>query len=592
MERSEIRVNPGPGLRFRSIQATKATEDRAMDEQHPTRIAAEDYLETLAAHGIDYLFVNPGTDFAPIVEAFARAARSNRKVPAPMVVPHENAAVGMAHGVTMISGRPQAVMVHTNVGTANGINMLIDAARDRIPMLFTSGRTPLTEKGPAGTRSAYIHWAQEMFDQAGMLREIVKWDYELRRGDQVADAVDRALTLATASPSGPVYLSLPREVLGEPAVGMEARAPRARPQAPHPSPADIERLAGWIAEARAPLIITSSAGRFPQDSVALARLAERYALPVVGSSPRHFVLPSSHPMYMGTTVSGLLPDADLVIALEADVPWIPSKESPRPGARVVQIGEDPLYERYPMRNFPSDLTIKSATGPLLAALEAALAVRRPNVDARRRHTEKTSAMLRARWQSEIDAAGQKEKITLPWLNHCLRAVLEPDAIVVNEYSFRQEWCPLEAPGSLFGVASAGGLGWGFPAALGAKLAAPDRMVAAFLGDGAYMFANPTACHWMAEEHKLPVLTVIYNNALYGAVRRATLDMYPKSTAAGEDGRRLAELSHGPAFEQVVAAHGGHGERVERPADLPAALQRAAASVHAGKQALVNAICSL
>src|SRR5271166_5785320 len=212
-----------------------------MDEHGRARIAAEDYLETLASHGIEYLFVNPGTDFAPIVEAFSRAARGNRAVPAPMVVPHENAAVGMAHGVTMITGRPQAVMVHTNVGTANGINMLIDASRDRIPMLFTSGRTPLTESGPPGTRSAFIHWAQEMFDQAGMLREIVKWDYELRRGDQVADAIDRALTIATTSPAGPVYLSLPREVLVEAAAVCDARAPRARPGLPHPSPAAIAR---------------------------------------------------------------------------------------------------------------------------------------------------------------------------------------------------------------------------------------------------------------------------------------------------------------------------------------------------------------
>jgi acetolactate synthase-1/2/3 large subunit len=562
-----------------------------MDEQRHTRIAAEDYLETLAAHGIDYLFVNPGTDFAPIVEAFARAARGNRAVPTPMVVPHENAAVGMAHGVTMINGRPQAVMVHTNVGTANGINMLIDAARDRIPMLFTSGRTPLTERGPSGTRSAYIHWAQEMFDQAGMLREIVKWDYELRRGDQVADAVDRALTLATASPAGPVYLSLPREVLGEPAAG-EMRAPRARPRPPHPSPADIERLADWIAEARLPLIITSSAGRHPADSTALARLTEAFALPVVGSSPRHFVLPSSHPMYMGTTAGALLQEADLVIALEADVPWIPSKESPRPGARIVQIGEDPLYERYPMRNFPSDLTVKAATGPVLAALEAALAERHPDVAARRTQIVKKSAELHTRWQCEVEAAGRKDTITLPWLSHCLRAVLEPAAIVVNEYSFRQEYCPLEEPGSLFSVASAGGLGWGFPAALGAKLAARERMVVAFLGDGAYMFANPTACHWMGEEQKLPVLIVIYNNALYNAVRRATLDMYPRGAAANEDGQRLAELSHGPSFEQVVAAHGGHGERVQHPAELPAALQRTAAAVRDGRQALVNAICTL
>ena len=150
-----------------------------MDTQAPRRIAAEDYLDALAAHGIDHLFVNPGTDFAPIIEAFARAGRTNRKVPRPMVVPHEHAAVAMAHGYTLVTGRPQAVMLHVNVGLANSINALIDASRDRVPLLLTSGRTPITEEGPHGARSVYIHWAQEMFDQAGMLREFVKWDYEM-----------------------------------------------------------------------------------------------------------------------------------------------------------------------------------------------------------------------------------------------------------------------------------------------------------------------------------------------------------------------------------------------------------------------------
>src|SRR5580698_435990 len=203
-----------------------------MDSQAPRRIAAEDYLDALAAHGIDHLFVNPGTDFAPIIEAFARAGRSNRPVPRPMVVPHEHAAVAMAHGYTLVTGRPQAVMLHVNVGLANSINALIDASRDRVPLLLTSGRTPLTEEGPHGARSVYIHWAQEMFDQAGMLREFVKWDYEMRRGDQVFEVVDRALELAQTSPTGPVYLALPREVLGE---ELEARPdaprrPRARPR--------------------------------------------------------------------------------------------------------------------------------------------------------------------------------------------------------------------------------------------------------------------------------------------------------------------------------------------------------------------------
>ncbi len=125
---------------------------------------------------------------------------------------------------------------------------------------------------------------------------------------------------------------------------------------------------------------------------------------------------------------------------------------------------------------------------------------------------------------------------------------------------------MDAPGSLFALSSAGGLGWGFPASLGAKLASPGKMVLSVLGDGAYMFANPTACHYVAQMQNLPVLTVIYNNALYGAVRRATLEMYDKGVAAEADGRLLADLP-AASFEKIVAAHDGHGEKVERPAGL-------------------------
>jgi acetolactate synthase-1/2/3 large subunit len=563
-----------------------------MDSESPTRIAAEDYLDALAAHDIDHLFCNPGTDFAPIVEAFSRAARTNRKVPRPMVVPHENAALSMAHGYTMVTGRPQAVMLHTNVGTANCINMLIDASRDRIPVLLTSGRTPFTESGASGSRSAYIHWAQEMYDQAGMLREMVKWDYEMKRGDQAATVVDRALELAMSSPKGPVYLSLPREVLGEAATTpVESnRAHRVQPRAPVPSPADIERLAEWIAAARSPLIITSSLGQDPRDAVVLARLAEHWALPVIPYNTRYFAMSANHPMFQGSMPGPLLDSADLVIVLESDVPWMPSKEHPPAGARIVQIGEDPLYARYPMRSFPSDLTITATALSALEALEQALAGRSDaHVQERRARLVERSAQLHAQWRAEAETAGRGNKNTLAWLNHCLREVVDRDTIVISEYSFRQEYCPLETPGSLFAVSSAGGLGWGFGASLGAKLASPNRMVLSVLGDGAYMFANPIACHYVAQMQKLPVLTVIYNNALYGAVRRATLDMYDSGIAAQSDGRLLADLP-APNFEKIISAHDGHGERVERPGDLPAALRRAADAVRGGQQALVNVIC--
>jgi acetolactate synthase I/II/III large subunit len=214
----------------------------------------------------------------------------------------------------------------------------------------------------------------------------------------------------------------------------------------------------------------------------------------------------------------------------------------------------------------------------------------PHVADRDKRLRERSRKLHDTWRQEAESAGQAEIITLPWLNHCLRAVVDADTKVISEYSFRQEYCPLHSPGSLFALSSAGGLGWGFPASLGAKLASPQSLVLSVLGDGAYMFANPTACHYTAQMQKLPVLTIIYNNALYGAVRHATLDMYSKGIASEADGRLLANLPS-VSFEKIVEAHDGYGEKVVLPSDLPAALQRAVAAVGSGRQALLNVVCA-
>ena len=119
----------------------------------------------------------------------------------------------MAHGYFLATGRPQAVMVHVNVGLANTVMGVINAARDNVPLLLLSGRTPAGEGGRTGSRDLPIHWGQEMRDQGAMVREVVKWDYELRLPEQVPELIDRALAIAMSPPMGPVYLSLPREVL-------------------------------------------------------------------------------------------------------------------------------------------------------------------------------------------------------------------------------------------------------------------------------------------------------------------------------------------------------------------------------------------
>ena len=174
---------------------------------------AQALLALLADRGVKYIFANAGTDFAPLIEAFAKAETLNLPVPKPIAVPHENVAMALAMGYTMITGIPQVVMVHTNVGTANVLCQILNTNKLNLPVIVTAGRTPYTEENVEGGRSIDIHWTQEMFDQAGMVRETVKWDYELREAGQLHSVVDRALNISKALPRGPVYLTLPREIL-------------------------------------------------------------------------------------------------------------------------------------------------------------------------------------------------------------------------------------------------------------------------------------------------------------------------------------------------------------------------------------------
>jgi acetolactate synthase-1/2/3 large subunit len=549
-----------------------------MAAMEPT--AGDVLLASLRRHGIEHLFVNPGTDFPPIVEGFARAKVSRAKVPRAVLVPHENLAVAMAHGAYLVTGAPQAVMVHVNVGTANTVNMLANASRDRVPLLLMAGRSPILETGAFGARNRSIHWAQEMFDQAGMVRELVKWDYELRRPEQAHLVVPRALEAALASPSGPVYLTLPREPLSAPVMSKVQVAPRELPTPPHPDPGAIARLADWIAEARRPLIITANVGRLPGETEALAQVAERFRLPVVAQTPRFLCLPTDHPMHAGFDAGPFLAEADLILVVESDVPWMPDVKAPSAKARIVHIGEDPAFLRYPMRGFRSDLSIAAGAAPTLQALHAALrsrGVRRDPDSAWGRRPAKA-------------AEAESPHITPEYLSRCVGDMAGVDGIIVNEYQLRPDHCARTRPGTYFAISPAGGLGWSVGAALGAKLAAPDSFVVATIGDGGFVFANPTACHWAAEAHSLPIVMVIFNNNRYAAVRNATLSMFASGAAGRENGLGLADLSPSPPFEKVAEAHGAFAARVDRPADLPDVLAAARDAVLKEKRhALVNVI---
>jgi acetolactate synthase-1/2/3 large subunit len=550
---------------------------------------AEAYLALLAERGVEYLFANAGTDFAPIVEAYARAAHSGLPAPKPLIATHENLAVSMAHGYAAASGKVPAVMVHVSVGTANAICGIFNAARANVPILFTAGRSPLTEEGMLGSRDTYIHWAQEMFDQAGMLREIVKWDYELRNGAQLETVIDRALSLATSAPEGPVYLSMPREVLAEPVNGFSFDSPSRRPAASRPAAdhAAILAAAALLRDAANPLIITADAGRDPQAVAALAAFAERFAIPVVEHRHRHLSLPGDHPCHLGYDPTPFLDEADAILVVDCDVPWTPIRKAPRPDCKIIHIGVDPLYSRYPIRGFACDVAITGASGLVLDQLAAVVAMR--DVEERRQRLATRREAQQAALRKAREDAKSLRPLSPVWISHCLSEARAPDSILVNEYTLLPQHCPSTAPGSFFGSSPAAGLGWGAGAALGVKLAKPERQVIAILGDGSYIFSNPVAVHHAAAMHRLPVLFIVINNAMWGAVRRATLGMYADGEAAKSNKPPFIDLDDLPAFETVCEAAGGYGERVEDPAELPAALKRALEAVDGGQQALLNVI---
>lgn len=555
---------------------------------------AEAFLWLLKSRGIDKFFINAGTDFAPLVEAYARFSDGSPLFPEVVIAGHENVSMGMAHGAYLMNGQPQAVMFHVNVGTANAVCAALNARAEGVPLLICAGRSPIYEHGKLGARNTRVAWGQEMYDQASLVREAVKWEYELRGEAQLADIVDRALIIAQSGPKGPVYLTLPREALAEP---LESALPAdpsvAVPSLAHPDPVAIEKLADALASAHFPVISSMASGAEPTSVAPLAELCQKYAIGYVEEQARYRNLPGSHPYHLGYAVPPVLQQADAVLFVESDVPWMDASGSPRPDAFIAQAGQDPNFSRYPVRSHRSDLAITTDARALFDALSAALS-KRSHLIPTARH-DRMKAMADARRQRE-EARRQELRqstgaITQAEISSVLGTFLHDDCVLLNEY-----WCdPVlvasDRPQSYFYLPASGGLGWGIPAALGAKCAAPSKTVIAAVGDGTYMFSNPTACHHASEKHNLPVLTVVANNTRWDAVNWTSRLVYPDGNMTGRDWMAVSDLRPSPAYHEIVAASGGLGILVTERAELEDAFRRAFHAVeHEGRQALLNILC--
>jgi acetolactate synthase-1/2/3 large subunit len=558
---------------------------------------AEAYLELLSLRGIDCFFANPGTDFASLVEAFARREEEGKPGPRPYTVPHEIPLISMAQGYYLATGKPQVAMVHVNVGTANALGGVMAAHRGRIPVLFSAGRTPITEEGNLASRTAHIHWGQESYDQAAMVREYVKWDYELRTPSQLESVLDRALTLAMTDPKGPVYLTLPREVLAAP-LDHAPFKPDARYDLPtfYPDPEKVGKAADLLAKAKCPIVITSSLGRSPEGVKALVDLADKASIAVCPTLFQEYMnFPFDHPCHQGFGPNPLFPKADVILVVDCAVPWVPNLQHPDRSAKIIHVGIDPFHGEYPMRSFPSDLTIQGESCHVLSELAKAFD----------RHPEKDQSILdvrkealeeshRARSKKGETAALQRSgdmPLDYQWVSHHIRTLLEDDMVVVDEaIGSMIDRVPL-LPGNYFSCPHAGYLGWGMGAALGVKLGRPEATVVSLVGDGSYMFGVPSACHFTSQAYQIPILIVLYNNQSYHAVKRATLGLYPEGLAVRKNQFPMSNLEPTAHFEKICEAFGGYGERVEAPDQVGPALERALHVVrHEKRQALLNMVC--
>jgi acetolactate synthase I/II/III large subunit len=563
--------------------------------------ASRAMLAAMRGAGVRYLFANLGSDHTGIVEAYAQARQDGTlgELPELVICPHEFVALSAAQGYTQVSGEPQAVLVHVDCGTQNLGGAVHNAARGRVPVLILAGLSPVTQHGELpGTRNEFIHWLQDTADQAGLVRGYVKYAHEIRSGRNARQLVHRALQIARSEPPGPVYLAASREVMEEEVPPEADQGQWWSPVAPVAlAPPVADEIAGALLAAASPLVVTSYLGRDPDAVAALTELCELVAAGVVESVPMRMNFPAGHPLHLGyqwntAGQNPVLAGADVVLVAGSDVPWIPATNRPSASARIYVLDADPVKEQMTLWHVPA---VRYARADLAIALrQVAGAVRRlggPDPAATQGRAERLAAThqaQRAEWAAR-EQPGPDGTITPAYLVACVREAIGPDALVLTEaitnYQAVCEHLRPSRPGSLLGSGGSS-LGWSGGAAVGAKLAAPDRTVVSLVGDGSYLFGVPASAQWLARRYRAPSLTVIFDNQGWSAPVLSALAVHPDGAVAAVGGG--TGFAPGADLPGVAAAAGGaYAATVTEAARLPATLRRALAQVRRGRSAVVS-----
>ncbi len=540
-------------------------------------------LEALQDLGVDFIFANFGSDHPALVESIAQARALGQRIPTVIMCPNEMVGMSAAHGYAAVTGRAQAVIVHVECGTQALAGALHNAAKGRVPMFIFAGASPVTQEGEMqGSRNEFIQWIQDVHDQRGIVRGYMRYDNEIRTGVNVKQLVARAMQIATSDPKGPVYLVGPREVMESPAprVGLDPR--HWQPVAPGALPGEsISEIATALLRSERPLIVTSFLGRNSAAVWELQRLCQRLGIGLLESVPSYLNFPHDDPLYQGNQwnephQNAALASADLIIVIDSDVPWIPSVNAPSRDVCIYHIDVDPLKRQMPLWYIPAVRQFAADALTALKQLNAQLdgmACSEKLSQLRHRHWN----LLHREHQKRLSSSGAADTVITPRsLTMALRSRMNESALVVLEgisnYQAIIDYLALTRPGSIF-ASGGGSLGWHGGAAIGAKLAFPEKTVIALTGDGSYMFSAPSSVHWMARRYHTPFLTVIYNNGGWKSPKLSTLAVHPDGFASRASDLDMS-FSPEPDYAGIAACAGGaFAATVERTAELEEALDQ-------------------
>ena len=532
------------------------------------------FLQILKQEGVSVMFGNPGTTELPLMDGLAREPGIHY-----VLALQEAVAIAMADGYAQAAGGLGAVNVHVSPGLGNAMGMLYDAMKSGAPLLLTAG-----QHDQAFNVTEPILWS----DLPPVAKPFVKWSTEARRLEDLPRIVHRAAKTALAHPTGPVFLSLPVDVLNAER-DLDLGAPtRVAPRIVGDRAA-VARAAALLAKAERPLLVAGDAVAHGDALAELVELAELVGAPVMTEGVASTCsFPFTHPLYagsmprLGPPIRALLMRHDLLFSIGGDLFTLslPDDVDPMPpGLTVVHLDVDPWELG---KNYPAAVAILGE--PKATLPELAEAVRRatgkqghPQAAKRREAVATAFAAERAELARRADAEAARVPIAPLTLVHEVAKHVPADAVIVDEsisssQGVRHFFRCADAK-AFFGIRG-GGIGWGLPAALGVRLALPHRPVVALVGDGSAMYTNQAL--WTAAHESLAVVYVIFNNASYRILKQRTRAL--KGFSA-EDDRYVAMDLDRPLIDFVGMARalGVPGERVEKAADVGDALGRGLAS---------------